>query len=145
MLLRTFCELAAHPQFKHSIYLAALYRTEVLGEWCGALVPPSPYYSQDFFSILRHYHQHGSYCVATMTIKQWTCVLTRDYLTHSPATLTSLATLLPVRCDTSDSGSLAPYLATCPPSWPTWRPGGSPVPPPPRPPPQPGLRGQAGW
>ena len=99
MLLRTFCELAAHPQFTHSVYLAALYSTEVLGEWCGALVPPSPYYTRDFFSILRHYHQQGSFCVATMTIKQWTCVLTRDYLTHSPATLTSLATLLPVRCE----------------------------------------------
>ena len=30
-LLRTFCELACHPQFNHSLYLNTLYRTEVLG------------------------------------------------------------------------------------------------------------------
>ena len=72
-----------------------------------------PLLQPGFFKIfLRHYHQHGSFCVATMTIKQWTCVLTRDHLTHSPATLTSLATLLPVRCEV-----LQPQVA-----WPrTWQ------------------------
>ena len=49
MLLRTFCELACNPSFRSSEYLAALWRSEVLGEWCGE-VPPSPYYSQEFFS-----------------------------------------------------------------------------------------------
>ena len=99
MLLRTFCELAAHPQFRHSVYLSALYRTEVLGEWCGREIPPSPYYNKDFFKILRHYHQSGSLNVSTMTIGQWTRVLTRDHLTHSPATVTSPAILIPVHAE----------------------------------------------
>ena len=40
ILLRTFLELSVNPQFQHSVYLAALYRTEVLGEWCGVQAPP---------------------------------------------------------------------------------------------------------
>ena len=34
--------LAANPQFQHIVYLEALYRTEVLGEWAatGGLGPP---------------------------------------------------------------------------------------------------------
>ena len=33
--------LAANPQFQHIVYLEALYRTEVLGEWAatGGLGP----------------------------------------------------------------------------------------------------------
>jgi hypothetical protein len=85
-LIRTFLELSANPQFQHSVYLEALYRTEVLGEWRGAPVPPSPFYNQDFFATLRHYHQSSLVPIATMTIRQWTRVLTTDRVTHSPAT-----------------------------------------------------------
>ena len=112
MLLRTFCELAVNPQFRHSVYLEALYRSKVLGEWCGGVpVPASPYYSDDFFEILRRYQLDKTVNVGTMTIRQWTSVLTRDMVTHtpgtpaSPATPASLATpaspavLLPVRCE----------------------------------------------
>ena len=54
-LLRTFCELACHPQFLHSLYLSTLYKTEVLGEWCAVVPPSSPYYDTSFFNILRYY------------------------------------------------------------------------------------------
>ena len=88
MLIRTFCELTVNPQFQHSVYLTALYRTRVLGEWCGAVVPNSPYYSDEFFNILKHYHENSDLNIATMTIGQWTRVLTEDRVTHSPATPT---------------------------------------------------------
>ena len=79
--------------------MSALYRTEVLGEWCGSVVPPSPYYSRDFFNILKHYHQHGTFNVATMSIRQWTKVLMEDRVTHTAATPSSSATLLPVHAE----------------------------------------------
>lgn len=96
-LLRTFCELACHPQFNHSLYLNTLYRTEVLGEWCGVEVPASPYYDTNFFSILRHYNTKVN--VATLTIKSWTSLLTTDQVLQSPTTDSTPATLLPTRTE----------------------------------------------
>ena len=84
MLLRTFCELAANPQLQQSAYLAALFCKEVLGEWYVGEVPPSPYYNEEFFNILRHYHLNSTLNVATMTIRQRTLALTQDRVTHSP-------------------------------------------------------------
>lgn len=112
-LLRTFCELACHPNFQHSLYLSTLYRTEVLGEWCSVKVPNSPYYDSNFFNILRHYTNRNMN-VATLTIKAWTTILTNDFVLLSPATDDTLPTLQPTRTEiinpTADWG-LAWHLA----------------------------------
>jgi hypothetical protein len=94
-LARTFLELAVNPQFLHSIYLEDLYRTEVLGEWSGAPVPPSPYYSKDFFDMLRHLHRTSHVPIGTMTIRQLTRALT-EQVTHGAATADGPGLLLPV-------------------------------------------------
>ena len=83
------------PRFRHSVYLEALFRYEVLGEWCGAPVPASPYYSRDFFDTLRHFKRTSPIPIATMTIKQWTRALSEE-VTCSPATAAAPAALLPV-------------------------------------------------
>ena len=83
MLLRTFCEQAADPMFRHSLYLETLFRQEVLGEYCGgAKVPLPPYYGPAFFGILRKYRHNGPKMLELMTIKDWTQILTRDNITH---------------------------------------------------------------
>ena len=96
MRLRTFCEIACSPGFRSSEYLAALWRSEELGEWCGE-VPPSPYYTQEFFSTLCHYHKNSPLNVATMSVQDWHRAMTEDRVTHSPATPAAAVDLLPVR------------------------------------------------
>ena len=98
MLLRTFCELACNTSFRSSEYLAALWRSEVLGEWCGE-VPSSPYYNKEFFSTLRHYHQTSPLNVTNMSVRDWHRALTEDRITHSPATPAAGAVLLPIRAE----------------------------------------------
>ena len=99
MLLRTFCELACTPHFQHSLYLETLYRTKVLGEYCTVEPRPSPYYSEEFFSVLRHYNDNSPYVTCNMKIRDWYQVLLRDRVTHTPATLAMPGSILPVHAE----------------------------------------------
>ena len=49
----------------------------------------TPFYTKEFFEVIRHYHQHSSLNVAVMTTKQWYQVLLEDRLItdNSPDTL----------------------------------------------------------
>ena len=99
LLIRAFLETAAHPTFRHQLYHELLYRYHVLGE--TALPDPgfSPYYDKEFFAPLRHYHEHSELNIVSLTTSQWYRLLLEDRLLMSPATTTTAAHLLPVRCE----------------------------------------------
>ena len=97
-LSRTFLERAVNPEFRRSLYAAALFNSEVLGEWCGAGVPPSLYYNQKFFDTLRYLHQNTSVHLPTASTKQLYQALLQQVL-FTPATENSPATLHPVRVE----------------------------------------------
>ena len=99
LLLRTFCELACTPGFRHSLQLEILFRTQVLGETWPVSPPLPPYYNEEFFSVLRHYHLNSSFNVCSMKVKDWYNVLLQDKVTHSPSTILSSGALLPVRAE----------------------------------------------
>jgi hypothetical protein len=99
MLLRTFCELACTPGFRHSLYLETLWRTRVLGEYCPVEVKLPPYYDASFFATLLHYHLNSPFSVPSMRIKDWYTVLLRDRVTHPAGGLAAPGALLPVRCE----------------------------------------------
>ena len=99
LLLRTFLERAVNPEFRHSLYASALYRTEVLGEWCGGDVRPSPYYNKVFFDTLRFLHKTSCLDLATASIKQLYSSLQKRVLC-TPATDLSPPVLLPVTVET---------------------------------------------
>ena len=99
LLLRTFCELACIPGFRHSLHLQILFKTQVLGETWPATPPPSPYYSEEFFNVLRHYHSNSSYNICAMKVKDWYNILLQDRVTHSPSTTLLPGALLPVRVE----------------------------------------------
>ena len=98
LLLRTFLERSINPEFRRSLYAADLFRTEVLGEWCGAEVPRSPYYDQKFFDTLRYLHQETSLNLSSATTKQLYEALLQKVL-YSPATEDLPPMPLPVRVE----------------------------------------------
>ena len=68
-LIRTFLELAASPRYLQSQFLNMLYKFPILGE--DLLCPPNPpYYSTDFFDIIRDALNEGR-DVVRMTTRQW--------------------------------------------------------------------------
>ena len=100
-----------NPEFSHSLYASALYRTEVMGEWCGGEVAPSPYYNQKFFDTLRYLHEKSHINLPTASVRELYRTLLERVL-YSPATDISPPLLLPLRVET-----LHPTV-----NWPdTWR------------------------
>ena len=100
LLIRSFMETAANPNFRQSLFHQLLYRYHVLGE--DHLPDPGlpPYYDQDFFATIRHYHQHSPLNVALMSIKQWYQALLEDRVLMSAPADGSPPSLLPVRVET---------------------------------------------
>ena len=99
LLIRSFMETAANPNFRKSLFHQLLYRYHVLGE--DDLPDPGlpPYYDQAFFDTIKHYHQHSPLNVAVMSIKQWYQALLEDRVLMNPPTDTSPQSLIPVRVE----------------------------------------------
>ena len=99
LLIRTFMETSANPNFRHSLYHEVLYRYHVLKE--DSLPDPGlpPFYDQAFFDTIKHHTETTPLNVATMSTKQWYTVLMEAQVLMSPATETSPPTLLPVRTE----------------------------------------------
>ena len=98
-LIRSFLETAANPTFRHQLYHEILFRFHVLGE--VTLPDPGlpPYYDQQFFDTIRHYHLSSPLNVAVMSIKQWYTVIMEDRVLMSPATENTPSCLLSVRAE----------------------------------------------
>ena len=81
MLIRSFLETAANPNYLHSLYHTALFNHHVLLDqsWPDPGIPP--YFSQEFFSTIRHVHLQGTLDVTTVTSRQWYQLLLEDRVT----------------------------------------------------------------
>ena len=111
-LLRSFLETAAHPIFRHNMFHEIMFRYHVLEEHDLPDPGLTPYYDEQFFGTLRHYHANSPLKISTMTIKQWYMVLMEDRLLMTPATDNNPQGLLPVRAETMSPNN----------DWPTtWR------------------------
>ena len=100
LLIRSFLETAANPKFRHSLLHEILFRYHVIGE--DSLPDPGflPYYDQDFFSTIRHYHESCPMNISTMSTKQWYKILLEDRILMNPAAPGTPLALLPVRVET---------------------------------------------
>ena len=74
-------ETAANPQFRHSLLHSHMFQYHVLAD--TSLPNPGflPYYPEAFFQTIKHVHENTPLNVKTMTISQWTRILTEDCLT----------------------------------------------------------------
>ena len=110
LLIRTFLETSANPNFRHSLLHEHLYRYHVL---CEHTLPDpgfSPYYDKDFFSLIQHYKTTCPMNISTMSIKQWYTMLLEDKILMSPATQDSPAALLPVRAESRNPNTDWPQV-----------------------------------
>ena len=80
-LIRTFLETAAIPQFRHNLYHTSLYRYHIL-EDTGIPYPGfPPYYSEEFFRLIKWVKYDKQMDILSMRTGQWTKVLTENGLT----------------------------------------------------------------
>ena len=100
LLIRTFLETSVNPTFRHSLYHEILFRYHVLGE--VSLPDPGvpPFYSEEFFKVIQHYHVNCPLNIARMSTKDWYRVLLEDQLLMSQPTENTPAMLLPTRAET---------------------------------------------
>ena len=80
-LIRTFLETAAIPQFRHSLYHTSLYRFHVLDNTSLPNPGLPPYYSGEFFSLIKFVKNEKQMDILQMKTGQWTKVLTENGLT----------------------------------------------------------------
>ena len=98
ILIRTFLETAVNPKFRHSLFHSMLFRHHVLGDSTVPNPGFPPYYPESFFDIIRRVHLETSQNVTTMSIKEWTQVLTEENLTME---ITATRQYKPCRAETA--------------------------------------------
>ena len=112
LLIRTFLETAANPQFRHSLFHEILFRYHVQEE--VSLPNPGfpPFYDSSFFETIRHYYLNSPLNIAKMSTKDWYRLLLEDNVLMSKPDDHSPPSLLPTRVE-----ALSPEN-----DWPeTWR------------------------
>ena len=95
MLIHTFLSQAISPRFSTNHYLHALYKWHVLEDRSIPDPGRPPYYTAEFFSIIRDVHTNTPLNVAWVTVKQWYQLLLERGVTHNSDDPDSPPTLIP--------------------------------------------------
>ena len=82
LLIRSFLETAANPNFSHNGYHVALFKWFVEGKRNIIKPVQPPYYNDLFFKIIRKTRDEGSFDIRTMTSGMWYRVLIEENITH---------------------------------------------------------------
>ena len=99
MLIHNFLTLAINPKFITNHYLQALFKWHVIGT--REIVDPGrpPYFSNNFFEIIREVHLNSPLNIQNMTSNQWYKLLLEKGVTHSCEDLSYPAVLLPSKLE----------------------------------------------
>ena len=81
VLIKTFLETAASPKFRHSLLHSIMFRFHILDDTSVPDLGYLPYYPASFFQLIKHVHLETPLNILTMSISQWTRMLTEDGLT----------------------------------------------------------------
>ena len=83
MVITSFLQTAANPAFRSSLLHSLLYRKHILEEENVPGLPTQspPYFSQEMFSLIKKVHKDLSLNIITMTEKDWSRLLTEQYIT----------------------------------------------------------------
>ena len=80
--ITTFLQTAANPKFCPNLLHSLLYQKHVLGEdVLGVPVTLPPYFNTELFSIIKKVKDETSLNVVNMSEKDWTRLLTEDFIT----------------------------------------------------------------
>ena len=98
LLIRSFLETSANPNFRHSLMHEVLFRYHVLDE--TSLPNPGflPYYDQTFFNTIKYY-KNSPLNISLMTTRQWYRALLEDRVLMQQGADGSPQALLPVRVE----------------------------------------------
>ena len=101
MLIHTFLAQAISPRFNTNYFLNALFKWHVLDD--RDILDPGrpPYYSVDFFSIIKDVHTNTPLNVIWVTVKQWYRLLLERGVTHNSVDTESPPLLIPSRTETN--------------------------------------------
>lgn len=98
--ITTFLQTAANPAFITNLLHSLLYKKFILGEEVPcAPDPPPPYFSQEFFSIIRKAKEETPLNIITMKEKDWVRLLTEEYITMEVDNVTGQQHLIPCRAE----------------------------------------------
>ena len=80
--ITTFLQTATNPKFRQNLLHNLLFRKYVLGEDVQAAPnPPPPYLPLDMFAIIKKVKEETPLNITTMAEKDWTRLLTEDFVT----------------------------------------------------------------
>jgi hypothetical protein len=83
--ITTFLQTAANPKFCPNLLHSLLYRKHVFGEDVpGVPATPPPYLTPELFATIKKVKDETPLNIVTMTEKDWTRLLTEDFLTMIP-------------------------------------------------------------
>ena len=70
-LINTFLQTAANPRFQQSLYHSLLYRRHCLMDFTAPNLALPPYYSKEFFDIIKDVKENTPLNPVNMTVKEW--------------------------------------------------------------------------
>ena len=80
--ITTFLQTAANPSFQQNLLHSLLFRKYVLDEDVpSAPNPPPPYFTQDLFNVIRKVKDESPLNIIALTEKDWSRLLTEDFIT----------------------------------------------------------------
>ena len=98
--ITTFLQTAANPAFITNLLHSLLYKKFILGEEVPcAPDPPPPYFSQEFFYIIRKAKEETPLNIITMKEKDWVRLLTEEYITMEVDNVTGQQHLIHCRAE----------------------------------------------
>ena len=105
MLIHSFLETAANPKYLHNLYHTSLYRYHILMHRDIPDPGHPPYYSEEFFSIIRSVHQRTPLNITTMSSTQWYTILLEDNITMEVVEETETRQYKPSRAELASPGT----------------------------------------
>jgi len=82
-LLKKFIDTSINPKFKRNIFHQALFDWHVMGRRDFPNPGKSPYYSEEFFSVIRDVKEEGLLRLSGMSLRDWYKVLIEKYIFKS--------------------------------------------------------------
>ena len=99
--ITTFLQTAANPSYRSSLLHNMLYRKYILEEEnvAGAPIQLPPYFSEEFFALIRKVKRDSSLSIIFMSEKDWTRVLTEDFITMQLNPHTNIKEYIPCKAE----------------------------------------------
>ena len=90
--ITSFLQTAANPRYHRNLLHSLLFRKYILEEddVPGVPIQAPPYFSQELFTIIRNVHHNSSLNIISMSEKDWTRLLTEDFITMETNIVTGL-------------------------------------------------------